>query len=1273
MQNSTINLRLILAAIFILIAVNAETRKILAKRSTLPDDKLQPVKLVATYPEFQLKGRPFFTHSTAFFYNRIPRDEWGASLAKLKQMGINTVDLYIAWNWHEPEEGKLDFDGRSNPRRDVKGLLEMIDEMGFAIIVRPGPVILNEWRNGGYPDWLLSRPEYRMNETARLDGHYPPLCSLSPINSEEASKQWLANETHLRYTRRWFADVMRELLKDRQATNGGNVIAIQLDDDQAINRANYNGPIFWKYMNTLAGYLREAGATVPLYLNPTDMRVSAAGAPHNIGVMGQWYFNFGSDPALRWEDTATLQFYTETLKTQPHFPPMIIEYQAGWYGRGDDTYAKTADPTNTLLSSRVMIGHGLRGLNYFPVQDTLYPAGYEVPWANHYYTWESALNLERRERSRASAVHRNGRLIAGLGKELAGAHKAADIGLVYPISSDDQVALTPEQIMRISRAQMQVQQYCQLNQISVEYIDLEFQPLEHLKRHQALLIPEARLSQIAQRKLVDYVNSGGILICTPAWPQGEIIKELANKPRVITLPDFWRGIPIEPGKVKREELISSVQSSAVEFVSRLTRLGVNRNVKARVRYENDNRVTGEAVGATIEPNFIGTQLVSGMGQNRYGFVSVVNFDDRKSMRVSLLVKDPLATEPADGSMAARVSGGRIELPEFTLRARDSLLLPMRLRFADFEDALREPSASGVSATVDLEREEIYYATAELVKREMANGKLLMRFYAPDPAEVVLSLPHAPQGPVTIDGTPVNANYDPQKRLLSIKIIPPKTSKENGPSGRREHEHDVEVVYEKGVPELNVKTARLIIGETNQVAVEVANRNSQPLRGNLVLIASQGFKSEQFKRPIELKPREAKIFSYELPLSAKAVEGDQVNLRAVITGGVMGISPSITADIRPRFEWRIYPKVTWPLRADAEQVINPPLIYPSDDNATEGTFNLRMSNNSAGPINLTRSSLLVNSLPLRLGPDEEYQNTYTYNFAPGTKSVLNPFEVKIGDGRSTATARVVFVALRKGEAVAFAYDIDRDGFDDYVLENEHLRLIVSPRAGARSFALINKKSGINVFTSVGGLRDKFVELDPADPTTNPRRRRGMYGTFNRPYSVSVTESMGKQAVLKMSYEALDAYPAGARIERNIILKAGDDFFTVDYLITPHSKTVNGKQSFWSSNSIIVGDPNNQARRFVSAEGIFDFMAAQTKALNGSDGWVAASIAENITFAILWRGDEVNTADLEMKDFSSFVNLKFKPFTSAAAQTYRLIYYFGSKTPERLAAERSQMLR
>ena len=43
-----------------------------------------PVRLVNGYPQFHFNGQPFFAHSAAFFYNRIPRAEWGASLARLK-------------------------------------------------------------------------------------------------------------------------------------------------------------------------------------------------------------------------------------------------------------------------------------------------------------------------------------------------------------------------------------------------------------------------------------------------------------------------------------------------------------------------------------------------------------------------------------------------------------------------------------------------------------------------------------------------------------------------------------------------------------------------------------------------------------------------------------------------------------------------------------------------------------------------------------------------------------------------------------------------------------------------------------------------------------------------------------------------------------------------------------------------------------------------------------------------------------------------------------
>ncbi|HEX8998327.1 MAG TPA: beta-galactosidase [Blastocatellia bacterium] len=1241
------------------------------------------VQLSQGYPRFQLHGQPFFAHSAAFFYNRIPRDEWAASLVKLKEMGINTVDLYIAWNWHEPQEGKLDFDGSTNPRRDVKRLMEMVTDMGFAVIVRPGPVILNEWRNGGYPDWLLARPEYQMNEVARLDGHYPPLSGLGASNSEEASRQWMANETHMRYTRKWFADVMRDVLKEQQSassnTGGGNVIAIQLDDDQAINRANYNGPIFWQYMNSLAAALREAGATVPVYINPTDMRVSAAGAPHNIGAMGQWYFNFGTDAALRWEDTATLQFYTETLKTQPHFPPMIIEYQAGWYGTGEDSYAKTADPTNTLLSSRVMIGHGLRGLNYFPVQDTLYPAGYEVPWANHYYTWESALNLAREERPRAAAIHRNGRLIAGLGRELAAAHKAADLGLVYPISSFDQASLTREDVLRISRAQLQIQQFCQLNQMSVEYLDLEFQSLEHLKRHKAILLPsfdgdalkktsatgreeitaaneerrgdretggrgekKLTLSVEAERKLVEFVKGGGILVCTPSQPQGELLNELKAAPlasRVIVVPDFWRTIPIEPGKAKREDVQAAVQSSAVEFVSRLSRLGVNRRIKARVAKGLELPAAASA-GASIEPDFIATQLIADEGNRGYGFVSLANFDDKRALRVSLNVADPVS------------ASARIELSELSLRARDALMLPLRLPLG--------------------QDEEIIYATAELVKREQASGKITMRFYAPDAAEAVLRLSHAPQGAVTINGQSAVSSFDAATKRLTIKLAAPRrrtnSTDEDELAGRREHELDVEIVYETSLPQLTVKTTRLIIGETNPVTVEIANRTARRLAGKLALSAQHGLRTDQFDQTVELPPQTTRTFSFNLPVSPKAVDYDLVNLRAALNvGASTHTSPSLAADVAPRFSWEVFPKVAVPLRADTKLEIQPPLFLPADANAASAQFSVRTGNNTAQPMTLSREAMLLKALPLKHAPDEELQSTYTYNYAPGEKSALNPFNVNLSDGKLAETVKVHLLTLRKGEAVAFSYDVDRDGFDDYVLENEFLRLIVSPNAGARSFALINKRTGANVFTSVGGLRDKFVELDPADPTRNPRRKRGAYGTFNRPYSAEIVAGMGKQAVLKLAYNAPEVYPAGAFIERSIVLQGGEEFFTVEYRITPGEKTVDGKQAFWTADSIVVGDPANQARRFLTEGNGFDFAATRTRALPIAGGWLAAPLSPENTFALLWRADEVQTAEVEMKEFSSLLNVKFKPFTKPEPQVYRLAYYFGSASSAGLGSQ------
>src|SRR5439155_22681971 len=74
------------------------------------------VVTVGGYPEFHVDGKPFFMHGAAFHYYRMPRDRWEETLRSYREHGINTIDLYVIWNWHEPEEGALDFDGHSNPR-----------------------------------------------------------------------------------------------------------------------------------------------------------------------------------------------------------------------------------------------------------------------------------------------------------------------------------------------------------------------------------------------------------------------------------------------------------------------------------------------------------------------------------------------------------------------------------------------------------------------------------------------------------------------------------------------------------------------------------------------------------------------------------------------------------------------------------------------------------------------------------------------------------------------------------------------------------------------------------------------------------------------------------------------------------------------------------------------------------------------------------------------------------------------------------------------------
>jgi len=507
-------------------------------------------RVVNTYPEYWVDGKPFIMYSGSFLYQRIPRDRWAEELMHQMAMGINTVELLPMWAWHEPQEGMLDFDGHTNPRRDLKYLLGLIDTLGLKLSLRPGPYLTGEWRNGGYPDWLLRRPEYRMSEQAILEGRYPRWSALQYAKSEEAAAEWLKNETHLKYTRQWFHDVLG-LAKPLLAGNGGPIISIQMDDDQACGFDNYNGPVFWRYMDRLRQFAKEAtdNSPIPYYVDGADMRVNAEAndaTEEPFWNAGQDYVRSQAELAPGGYSTASEaaknKFLTEILKTEPRFVPGHIEFQTSWFPDWNDTYTIVSDPSNQLMAASVMIQNGLKMLNFYPPSDTLYPAGFETPWTNHFYVWDVAVNYAGQETARAVYTRRLGRLLNGLAPLLGAAHFLPDAGLVYPMASFPQAAMTREEANRITDFAQRVLWSGAFDHYNFELIDSDHAPAENFQRYRLLMLfnpvntkddlkhfPHlARYSEKAQKVVRDYLAGGGILVIFPSLPKGEIFDELLS-------------------------------------------------------------------------------------------------------------------------------------------------------------------------------------------------------------------------------------------------------------------------------------------------------------------------------------------------------------------------------------------------------------------------------------------------------------------------------------------------------------------------------------------------------------------------------------------------------------------------------------------------------------------------------------------------------------------------------------------------------------------------
>jgi amino acid transporter len=486
------------------------------------------------FPVFEVDGKPFFVYGAAFFYERLPQRYWEPSMLALKSMGINTLDLYVIWNWHELSDGQFDFDGHTSPRRDLHTLLKLARKHGFKLIVRPGPVIRNEWRNGGYPPWLLERPEYGMPLHDLLEGRYPPTATLQNARSDDAAAQWMANKTHMRYSERWLKRAMHEF-----EPYADLVLAVQLDDDQGayIDNQTWPAPHLAAYLNYLKSVIHSVTRpATPVFINTYQMKVTASSP---VWAMGNWY---QSDAySIGEHDRAQLEFSTGLLQTRLHQPLMLSEFQAGWLLGPDDIRPRPADPSNTMLAMTTAIGMGVRGIVNFPAQDTLYPSGMEAPFANSFYAWDAALPFDccdgilNTETTRYAPTARVGALVRDFGSELASARPVFDAGVAYLASA----AASGNASEHISDRTLETQRSCHDLSLSCKLVDLVYVGDGALRRLPILFVPTGpglTLSPVAKARLTRYALAGGVVVMlTGPLDSRQVTVALARagRPRVV--------------------------------------------------------------------------------------------------------------------------------------------------------------------------------------------------------------------------------------------------------------------------------------------------------------------------------------------------------------------------------------------------------------------------------------------------------------------------------------------------------------------------------------------------------------------------------------------------------------------------------------------------------------------------------------------------------------------------------------------------------------------
>ncbi len=179
--------------------------------------------------KFSIGKETYQPYSAELHYFRIDKRYWSICFERIKKAGFRIISTAVPWNVHQDNSKSLDFNGFDDPRKDLVVFLELAREFGFKVILRPGPWVSGQIKNGGLPDFLFTDIKVfarnALGEEIKLENQYGVEAGYLPSYLHRNF------QFHLKSFFRAFIEVTKNYVHPR-----GPIFMVELDYETSFGR-----------------------------------------------------------------------------------------------------------------------------------------------------------------------------------------------------------------------------------------------------------------------------------------------------------------------------------------------------------------------------------------------------------------------------------------------------------------------------------------------------------------------------------------------------------------------------------------------------------------------------------------------------------------------------------------------------------------------------------------------------------------------------------------------------------------------------------------------------------------------------------------------------------------------------------------------------------------------------------------------------------------------------------------------------------------------------